>query len=529
MPAPLDSLRLRFLLALGGVLALALLALVLIARYQIEPILLEDERDVAETELVRVERALDNELTHMERLVEDWAWWEDSYQFVRGERPEYVDSNLYEGTLATLDLRQMAFFSEDESPYWTLGYDDGNHFATCSGTQACPWAERTVRILQERIANGLDEDTHTWLMGAPHLALIAVSPIYKGNDEAVPPSGWLAMVRPLSEAWIQQLRESTDIDLTLSSVIASESPPQRTLERLSPTTMRIQRDIQAIPESHRVRLEAKLPRQRYQASLETFRFALYWTSGVLFAAMVVSLLLLESIVLRPLRQFARFAQRLKENDDLDTPTILLDRHDEIGQLAREFRQLHEHQHAQKTLLLNLSQHDPLTGLANRRLFDEKLNAAIAQVPEECESVATLMLDVDHFKPYNDHYGHPRGDECLIALAECMSRQFSAPGQLVARTGGEEFSVLLPNASLTEAMDQARSLGAAIQQLAIAHVTSPVAAVVTVSIGVAASTTRHPLSATQLMSHADLALYRAKDNGRNRVEAYHELEERMTSR
>ncbi|TFH86733.1 diguanylate cyclase [Billgrantia azerbaijanica] len=530
MLRPLASLRHRFLLALGSVLALALLALGLVARYQITPILLEEERRYATAELDRAERALDNELGHMQRLVEDWAWWEDTYQFVRGERPEYVDSNLYEGTLATLDLQLMVFFSADDEPYWTLGFDASGRFATCTAeTQACPWADHALRVLQERITNGLTEDSHTWLMAAPRLALIGVSPIYKGDDDTVPPSGWLAMVRPLSATWIQQLRETTGIDLTVDSVPMAASPPAEALSRLSATRMRAFRDVEAMSEGHQVRLAATLPRQRYQASLETFRFALYWTSGVLVVAMIVVLLLLESIVLKPLRQFARFAQRLKEQETLDdTPLILLGRQDEIGMLVREFQQLHEHQRAQKALLLNLSQHDPLTGLANRRLFDEKLDAALAQVPEESDSVVTLMLDVDHFKPYNDHYGHPQGDECLVTLAEHMTRHFSAPGQLVARTGGEEFSVLLPRTSLADAQQQAAALGTTIQRLAIPHATSPVAPVVTVSIGVAVSTASHPLSATRLMSRADLALYRAKAHGRNRVEAYREAEQPTTS-
>ncbi|MFC3282605.1 GGDEF domain-containing protein [Litchfieldella rifensis] len=518
MTSAFTSLRNRFLLALGGVLCLALLALVLIARYQITPILLEDEARYAKTELDRAERALNSELGHMVRLVEDWAWWDDSYQFVQGQRPEYIDSNLYDGTLNTLDLRLMVFFSDDDQPYWVSGFNPADDaFTSCPGlTASCEWADEIIGLLQDRIEDGLEEDTYAWLLANPELAMIGLSPIYSSQEDA-PPSGWMAMIRPLSEPWITQLRDTTGIDMTLTSIPVGNSSAQGVLERLSATRMQASRDIAAVPSSHRVRIDATLPRQRYQASLETFRFALYWTCGVLIVTLIVVLVLLEHMVLGPLRQFAHFTQRLQHDEDLDTtPSGLLARRDEIGTLAREFQHLREHQQQQKALLVDLSQHDPLTGLANRRLFDERLNEILDETRLRHDSVATLMVDVDHFKPYNDHYGHQAGDDCLVALADCMTRCFPDPDHLVARTGGEEFSILLPRTTLVSAIQQGEDLAAAIERLALPHATSPTADVVTISVGVAVSTPGHLLMPSALMRSADQALYAAKQAGRNRV-------------
>lgn len=517
MTPMLGSLRNRFLLSLCAVLCLALIALVLIARYQIMPILLEDEEAFASAELDRAERALDSEFNHMRRLVEDWAYWDDTYAFVGGERPEYVDSNLYEETLETLALDMMLFLDADNEPYWVAGFNEEGEFTSCPGMMPpCDWAAPTIDFLGRYIAQKDDEETDTWLLANAQLAMAALSPIHQSQEESAA-GGWLAMVRPLSEPWIEQLRDTTGIELELSGVPARNGPVQA-LERISPTHMAASRLLPALPPARAVRLDAELPRQRYQTSLETFRFALYWTSGVLIVTLLIVLWLLERMVLLPLRQFARYTQDL--HYEVVPPTIpdsLVARQDEIGTLAREFRSLLEHQRQQSEQLLELSLHDPLTGVANRRLFDERFAEALS-LRGSRHRTAAMMIDIDHFKLYNDHYGHQAGDVCLVTLAQRMEARLKPHGFLVARTGGEEFSVLLPGTSLEEAFEHARALLHAVNELQLPHEVSPTGSIVTVSIGVAAY---HADLTTpgDIMRAADQAMYQAKASGRNRVEAY----------
>lgn len=518
MTALHSSLRNRFLLSLCAVLCLALLALVAIARFQIMPILLEDEEQYAGGELDRVERAIGSELNHMRRLVEDWAFWDDTYDFVLGERPEYVDSNLYESTLETLDLDLMIFLDAHNQPSWVVGYDDDGEFTSCPGTASpCDWANTYIDFLPARLASE-NAEPQTWLLAKPELAMVAMSGVYQSREES-PSAGWLLMVRPLSAPWVDQLRDTTGIDLNLTSIAHDNDMASDSLERISANRMAASRAVEAMPDDQQVRIDTLLPRQRYQASLETFRFALYWTIGVLVVTLLVVLWLLERMVLAPLRQFSSFTQRMHlEATPPPMPASLLTRRDEIGTLAQEFRNLIDHQQQQSALLLELSQHDSLTGLANRRLFDERLEKAMHMAQASGHEVSALMIDIDHFKLYNDHYGHHAGDECLIALAECMSRHLGRHDYLVARTGGEEFSVLLPDTSLEAAIDHGEALRLAIQERALPHATSPTAACVTVSIGVASC---HPSALSDriaLMQAADRALYRAKDSGRNRVKA-----------
>ncbi|MEJ3749267.1 diguanylate cyclase [Actinomycetes bacterium KLBMP 9797] len=167
-------------------------------------------------------------------------------------------------------------------------------------------------------------------------------------------------------------------------------------------------------------------------------------------------------------------------------------------------------------LERLSVTDPLTGLANRRRFEEVLNAEWDRAFWAGSPLALAMIDVDHFKLYNDHFGHPAGDECLQRIASLLTRH-SAAGHLVARYGGEEFAVIMPDTGIGVAGDIAERLRAAVLALAMPH--HLVAdRVVTASIGVAAAVPSPGTTADHLVEQADVELYRAKRAGRNRVRA-----------
>ena len=127
-----------------------------------------------------------------------------------------------------------------------------------------------------------------------------------------------------------------------------------------------------------------------------------------------------------------------------------------------------------------------------------------------------MIHVDHFKEYNDRHGHLRGDECLVEVARILSDCMQRSSDLVARYGGEEFVALLPETDTEGALAVADFCRASIEEAGIAHVTSPTAPVVTVSVGVAAMLPLYDRSSTLLVEQADISLYQAKQSGRNRV-------------
>ena len=165
-------------------------------------------------------------------------------------------------------------------------------------------------------------------------------------------------------------------------------------------------------------------------------------------------------------------------------------------------------------LAKLSNIDPLTQIANRRGMDDFLAKAWQINHRESSALSVLMIDLDHFKLYNDNYGHQKGDDCLIAFAQLLSDNINSDTEGVFRYGGEEFIVVLPFTNVNDAFIKAQHLLSKLEELAIEHNFSPTNNKITASIGVA-STEHMPSSFLELMSNADKALYLAKEKGRNR--------------
>ncbi|WP_170826935.1 sensor domain-containing diguanylate cyclase [Magnetovibrio blakemorei] len=169
--------------------------------------------------------------------------------------------------------------------------------------------------------------------------------------------------------------------------------------------------------------------------------------------------------------------------------------------------------------LELSSHDSLTKLRNRRAFDDRIGEEWRRAIRGAYPVSLLFVDVDFFKLYNDEYGHRTGDKCLIKIAQAMEKDFVRAGEFVARYGGEEFVVLLPNTDLSGAEKSAMHLLKAVQGLQIEHKQSSVSAYVTVSIGIASLVPVQNMNKDDLVEMADSALYAAKHAGRNQCAVY----------
>jgi diguanylate cyclase (GGDEF)-like protein len=171
---------------------------------------------------------------------------------------------------------------------------------------------------------------------------------------------------------------------------------------------------------------------------------------------------------------------------------------------------------QADLLEQLSHVDALTQIANRRSFDQMFEQEWRRERRDWKPLSVLLIDIDHFKEYNDHYGHGAGDECLCRVASCLARSVARPGDLVARYGGEEFVVLLPDTDSKAAMGIAERMCSGVQALDIPHAYSSAAACLTVSIGCATTEPTGENSPSRLIETADRMLYRSKAAGRNRV-------------
>jgi|SRR5579871_2904710 len=229
----------------------------------------------------------------------------------------------------------------------------------------------------------------------------------------------------------------------------------------------------------------------------------------------------EQLIVEPIRALARTAGRIGRGDLEARPnreklaaefaplaTALTDMAIKLGEREHELRTANRHLEA-------LASIDSLSGLANRRSFDARLEAEWQRAANLTRPIALLMIDVDHFKLFNDNYGHVEGDRCLRVIGETLAAAASHKADFAARYGGEEFVLLAPDTSLTAALDIAERLRTAVVDLAISHGSAPCGHV-TVSIGVAALTPTGTEGRQTLIEAADVALYAAKRNGRNRV-------------
>jgi diguanylate cyclase (GGDEF)-like protein len=232
----------------------------------------------------------------------------------------------------------------------------------------------------------------------------------------------------------------------------------------------------------------------------------------------------EQLVVRPIRSLVRTATRFGRGDfhvratqeswisEFEPLAVALD--DMARKLAgreEELRIANEH-------LEELASLDGLTGLANRRGFDRQIELEWRRAGEENSPVALMMIDIDHFKLYNDRYGHVAGDTCLRSVGETLSLVTLENAVLVARYGGEEFALLLPGLDLPQATVLAEEARRTIEDLLITHAEAP-CGYVTISIGVESLVPRNGQTAADLVEAADRALYAAKRRGRNRAVAH----------
>ncbi len=234
-----------------------------------------------------------------------------------------------------------------------------------------------------------------------------------------------------------------------------------------------------------------------------------WSAHTTEIAIVFLVVLVESVLVTALIMAMRSRRRLiqqlqQEHEDMERT---------VQKRTAELKALN-------TRLTEISIREPLTGVYNRRYLDDMAVREFGRCRRASVPLAIAVLDVDYFKQYNDTYGHQMGDECLKQIAEALTQCVHRPSDVVARYGGDEFMVILPSTDLIAAKILASRMVEAVSQLHISHEASPVAGVVTVSLGLAVVVrwTHELESVNQLFELADKQLYAAKEAGRNQFAA-----------
>jgi diguanylate cyclase (GGDEF)-like protein len=270
------------------------------------------------------------------------------------------------------------------------------------------------------------------------------------------------------------------------------------------------------------RLIASIDEDRVTEAINRDIRTAYWQLGlVTLFVLLGALIAAEKLIIKPIDTMASMAKRFGQGDR-SARAVRSTLPSEFVPLARAFNamaaQLSQREAelvATNDRLTVIASIDMLSGLANRRGFQSRLDFEWMKAQQyEC-SLALMMIDVDHFKLYNDTYGHPEGDACLTRLGETLSGIAADTMGFAARYGGEEFCLLLPNTDVDRACEIGETVRAAVQTLALPHITSGHQCV-TVSVGVACTRPNDSLRPGDLIEAADAALYAAKHRGRNTV-------------
>ncbi|WP_372878208.1 GGDEF domain-containing protein [Spongiibacter marinus] len=245
-------------------------------------------------------------------------------------------------------------------------------------------------------------------------------------------------------------------------------------------------------------------------------------SPTIVAALMIAMLswavvmvLMRRSIIYPIENLAQTMRRIRQSSNYQQK-LSYKHNDELGKLVDEYNELLEHVANHTSKLEAYSYKDALTGIGNRRLFQERLDYLWKLASRRQLSLSAIVFDLDYFKQYNDRYGHDGGDHVLRQFADLLKKRFTRETDVIARTGGEEFIVLLFDVSKANALKLANRLVGDLRLLAIPHEASPQSGVVSVSAGVASFTPIKDNSPDELIRKADEALYEAKAAGRDQV-------------
>ncbi|REC95495.1 sensor domain-containing diguanylate cyclase [Kushneria indalinina] len=515
----LNSLRNRFIITLSIMLVLVMSILVFILHQLMIPNLISEERQSAHVYANALQMSIDHHARTLSDMAHEWASWASTRDFMENHLPDFPQTHITSAVFDEHGADLMLITNAHDGVTWVAGRNPvTGAFTSCATpTGECQWALDQVRQIQRQLP---ETDTTARMGVSPAFGLLSTWPI--AHRASTLSSGKLTLVRFLPGQW-QLDPADTASTLTLSAVrqdmTAGNNAPVVAIDSISDDSLRLTLLRDSATPGYQVMMTTRLDRDGLRDGIQRFNLTMLGALALLLVLMVIMLWVFRAMVLRPITELSRYASALRQSpgEHLDAPPPWLQaRGDELGIMAREFQTLIQELNERNAHLKALTNRDALTGLGNRRLLDRQLPRILSLTHRLERPVALIMIDVDHFKLYNDFYGHPEGDQCLKTIAETLGDIFQRESDLVARIGGEEFVIVLPDFDLDRAMDIARGVCTAMEAQCLPHEPSPTHRYVTISAGVAISSPEHPLSGEALIKQADEALYQIKKSSRNAV-------------
>ena len=385
------------------------------------------EQTNATENALRLRNSIDRELESLHIFLSDWTNWDDTYLFLMDQNADYIRSNLTETTFVDSSLSGIIFFNAQGELLWARGFD-------LNKGDYAPLDDDILSLVRECLPLDMD-GKRGFLQTGNSITMFSARPVTDSQGTAAF-AGAGVFLRPLDFAFLEALAERLQLSYR------TENATPRPGEQILPPPL----GAEQVTESARI-IWFDLPllnsAQTYRFHVETSRTitdtafrALLWNTATVFLGSMLIFLVMNIALDRQIAQpLIRLSQRIVEmGRNTSCDPLEEDRHDEIGLIAHEVNRMQDR-------ILSLAVHDYLTGLPNRRLFDDRLDHTLQRATRLDRQAVVIFIDLDGFKPVNDTYGHQFGDELLIAVAKRLTR-ITRKSDTVARLGGDEFAMIV---------------------------------------------------------------------------------------
>jgi len=493
-----------------------------IQRFVIFPAFQSLEHQQAKKDVDRVEAIIFNALDLLNRHSNDWSYWNDTYVFMQDLNEDYIESNLSADTFSNIQINLAYFIDTNLQPVWAESYHFGDHIVNIATDE---YITQSILLLKDELdkvkSMSTEENRGSYGLFFQNNTpiLFSISPILT-NDGEGPVRGYVVFGRTLDPLLIKQL--GNQISTAFEIVTATKNPITMTdfsnysysREALNKETLKISKTY-SFNNTPAFTISSDLSRSLTRNGLNSLRYALFSEFIIGIILIIIIGYFLNKIVFYPLAKLKVQIQRISRNKSytLEFNKML----DILEKNNSSLVDANIQTQSANTKLKKLSLTDPLTGIANRLGLEEKLYIEWGALSRQKSSLAILMVDIDHFKLFNDYYGHLEGDKCIKILAEIFNNNMQRPRDMAARFGGEEFILILPETTINAAYNIAKRIHRDVANYAIEHKNSEVSEYVTISTGIACTIPAPGSSIDALIKSADEALYTAKKNGRNKIE------------
>lgn len=485
------------------------------------------ERAFVARELERVMKVFHHEQMGLAALAADWSAWDDTYEYAIDRNSTYEDGNLSLSSLTNLSVNLIFLYDKTGAVLWG-GVSEPGEETWSSLAEFPPQGPSHIPGLSAFPDVPAGKQLRAGLVfTGKGLLMLASLPILNSHAQG-DPHGVFVMGRLLKGENLEKLQTVAGLDFevlpaaqlpTDHKALALTQPKTQEnamyIDDQDLNTLVAWRAMHDLYDQPRFLVKVTIARDIFRTGYQGLRNGVWLMIGAMLILMAGLMVVVQREVVRPVVRISQHLLRLRLKGVYDQPINYTAR-DELGRLARSLNALLLKVAEQSNQLKDLSYEDSLTAVANRRCFDEQFQHQWIHCVTEKLPLAVILCDIDDFKRYNDLYGHLQGDKCLHDVAQTLKRAANKQKDLVARFGGEEFVILLPETTLLDAIAVAERICTTVEALHIEHGHSHVSRWVTVSLGVAAVTPSNDLSSEVLLHAADNALYRAKTAGRNRV-------------